>query len=439
MGQRIAKTQVEKGLQLYSENKHEDAVRKWKHALRRISKQSDRGLTLGYLCRAHYDWGKYRNAIEYANQQLEVANAIDSNTMRAHAYLNLANGHQRLSDYTKAVSCCRHALYNITEQTVGKTIGQVYVCLGLAYIGLSNFTRSVEFLENGLKVARDTKDSNIQLECFIVLGILFTVLKDYDKALKFLLKAFHASKSFKICDFNSKYQRHVLLHLATALRKVGRLCEAVQHCEDALRMAIDSGDRPTQAYCLCCQGDIFRQKNDLERAYPRYEAAFSIMIETDEKLGQCIVLSNMAKTLFLMKKVKKACACKALEYNARALDIATNVGNKLLMRSCHVRMAEIYRMTDDLDNQRHHALLCASLVAEMGLKCGVCYQDYGLSPGKVEALPCSHIFHTRCVKDVIRRQPTILKKKRNCPECRKTLTSRQNWVSNSYEELSPEK
>lgn len=34
--------------------------------------------------------------------------------------------------------------------------------------------------------------------------------------------------------------------------------------QDALKIAVDCGDRPTQAYCLCCQGDIFRQKNEYD-------------------------------------------------------------------------------------------------------------------------------------------------------------------------------
>ena len=51
---------MEQGVRLYNQQKHELAVKKWKQALRRIRKDSDRFITLGYLAQAHHDWGRYR-------------------------------------------------------------------------------------------------------------------------------------------------------------------------------------------------------------------------------------------------------------------------------------------------------------------------------------------------------------------------------------------
>lgn len=52
--------QVEQGVRLYNQQKHMAAVKKWKQALRRINKDNDRFITLGYLSQAHLDWGRYR-------------------------------------------------------------------------------------------------------------------------------------------------------------------------------------------------------------------------------------------------------------------------------------------------------------------------------------------------------------------------------------------
>lgn len=218
----------------FSENKHEDAVRKWKHALRKISRQSDRCTTTGYLTKAYLDWGKYREAISWADQQLQLANQSENSPGRASAYISLARAHQKLGDYRLSVSYCRHALYNVgggSDETRFSSLGAVYVTLGHDYTNLSEFSKAVEFLETGLKVARESGDSTVQLECFMALGQLFTTLKDFDKGLKFHLKAFHACKSFVVCDLTSRYHRQVLVYLANTLRKVNRLCEAVQHCE----------------------------------------------------------------------------------------------------------------------------------------------------------------------------------------------------------------
>lgn len=57
---RLPLPQVEQGVRLYNQQKHVAAVKKWKQALRRINKDNDRFITLGYLSQAHLDWGRYR-------------------------------------------------------------------------------------------------------------------------------------------------------------------------------------------------------------------------------------------------------------------------------------------------------------------------------------------------------------------------------------------
>lgn len=87
---------VDQGLRLYNQHKQQQAVRKWKSALKAIRKREDKFSLLGYLYQAYIDWGKYRDALEYAHRQLFISEELDSPTMRAESYLNLAKAHQRL-------------------------------------------------------------------------------------------------------------------------------------------------------------------------------------------------------------------------------------------------------------------------------------------------------------------------------------------------------
>jgi hypothetical protein len=52
--------QVDQGVKLYNQHKQQQAVRKWKSALKAIRKREDKFVLLGYLCQAYMDWGKYR-------------------------------------------------------------------------------------------------------------------------------------------------------------------------------------------------------------------------------------------------------------------------------------------------------------------------------------------------------------------------------------------
>ncbi|KAB0790995.1 hypothetical protein PPYR_02795 [Photinus pyralis] len=59
----LAKRKVEQGVRLYNQHKQQQAIKKWKSALKAIRKRDDKFEVLGYLYQAYMDWGKYRLAI----------------------------------------------------------------------------------------------------------------------------------------------------------------------------------------------------------------------------------------------------------------------------------------------------------------------------------------------------------------------------------------
>ena len=61
-------------------------------------------------------------------QQLDIANELESPTLRSEAYLTLAQGNERMGNSEKAVTYCRHSLYNQCDQS--KTTGNVHLTLG---------------------------------------------------------------------------------------------------------------------------------------------------------------------------------------------------------------------------------------------------------------------------------------------------------------------
>lgn len=51
---------MEQGVRLYNKHKQQQAVKKWKSALKAIRKREDKFEVLGYLYEAYMAWGKYR-------------------------------------------------------------------------------------------------------------------------------------------------------------------------------------------------------------------------------------------------------------------------------------------------------------------------------------------------------------------------------------------
>lgn len=229
MGQRLARHQVERGLRLYNDQKQEEAVCLWKKSLRKITKDSERFATMGYLCQAYCDWGKYREMLDFAFQQLDIANEVDSPNMRAEAYLNLARGNERLGDYHKAVSYCRHSIYNYCDES--RTTGYVHLCLGNAYLGFSNFYKSIECFDVALKIAREIKDCILEIQAYLGLGAVFGTLNDHEKSMRLFGKAYDLVKTVRGSGVYAKYLRLTFVTISTPLRKLGKLNDAYACCE----------------------------------------------------------------------------------------------------------------------------------------------------------------------------------------------------------------
>ena len=229
MGQQFAKREVEDGLKLYNLQNHEAAVKKWQKAVNKMTSKAEKFLTLGYLAAAHCDWGKYRDMLAYAIQQIDIANDSENNQFRSEAYLNLARSNQFLGEYHKAVSYCRHSLqYQPKDMRVH---GYVFMCLANAYHGFSNYHKALENYHNAMKIAKQCEEHALELQIYTGLGTLYTTLRDYEKGLSYHMKAAELAKSFDVCDLSSKYQRLTCLNLATPYRKLGRYNEAMECCE----------------------------------------------------------------------------------------------------------------------------------------------------------------------------------------------------------------
>ncbi|XP_075404461.1 43 kDa receptor-associated protein of the synapse isoform X5 [Tenrec ecaudatus] len=144
-----------------------------------------------------------------------------------------------------------------------------------------------------------------------------------------------------------KYRAMSQYHMAVAYRLLGHLGSAMECCEESMKIALQHGDRPLQALCLLCFADIHRSRGDLE-------------------------LSQL-KLHCLSERI---CRSKGLQRELRA-----------------------------------HVVRFHECVEETELYCGLCGESIGERNSRLQALPCSHVFHLRCLQ---KSGP------RSCPNCRRS-------------------
>nr|CAI5858734.1 unnamed protein product [Callosobruchus analis] len=422
----IAKRKMDQGLRLYNQHKQQQAVRKWKSALKAIRKREDKFSLLGYLYQAYMDWGKYRDALEYAHRQLFISEELDSPNLRAESYLNLARAHQRLGGLERALAYARHSLYNECSQHA--TAGHVHLTVGSVYLELAGFNKALDSFQHAHRIAQAVHDPALELQVYVGLSELFSRLQDADKSAKYASKAYDLSRSLQLGDLNSRHHRAALLQMASALRKQGELGDAHDYCSEATRLALVSGDQATYARSIRIMGDIYRKRTDINKAFRQYETAMGSAAAMGDRVIQMESMDGAARCLEALRLQHKICNCRPLEFNTRLLEVASSVGAKLLVWKIRIRLSRIYHALGDEDQKLHHERVAFRLQEELDLQCGGCGSPYGVENDSLEALPCAHILHARCAYDLFRRSK---KKKRSCPECDRT-SSRLYLNCNDY-------
>ncbi|XP_065211867.1 43 kDa receptor-associated protein of the synapse homolog isoform X2 [Planococcus citri] len=417
--QQIARRRVEQGLRLYNKNKQKAAILKWHSALKQMRKRNDRFILLGYLYHAYMGFGKYRQCLEFAHAQLTIAEEMDSPNFRAEAYLNLAKVDERMGNLERALSYAKHSLYNECDHC--HTAALVQITLGSLHLELATFCKALRAFQQAHTIARRIQDRSLELQIYMRLSELFGRLQDADKSATYASKAYNLCKTLHVNELNSRYHRAALLQMACALRKQGELGDAHDYCSEATRLALVSGDQPCYAKSIRIMGDIYRKKMEIGNAYRQYESAMNSAFSMGDRLCQIEAMDGAAKCLEVLRAQRKICNCRPLEFNNKLLQTASRIGAKLMMRAIRIRLCNIYESLGDSEQLDQHEKEIQNLQEELEMICGACDNAFGFEADSLEALPCAHILHARCLYDMLNSRDR--KTNRTCPDCDKIVSS----------------
>ncbi|XP_022610421.1 43 kDa receptor-associated protein of the synapse isoform X2 [Seriola dumerili] len=346
MGQDQTKQQIEKGLRLYQSNQTDKALHVWTKVLEKTSDPGGKFRVLGCLITAHSEMGKYKDMLKYALDQIDTAREMEDPDYLTEGYLNLARSNEKLCDFQKTVSYCKTCL-NMQGTTVSLQLnGQVCLSMGNAFLGLSVFQKALESYEKALRYAHNNDDKMLECRVCCSLGNIYVHLKDYEKALFFPCKAAELVNDYGK-GWSLKYRAMSQYHMSVAYRKLERLPDAMECCEESMKIALQHGDRPLQALCLLNFADIHRCRRDTD-----------------------------------------LCTLKV-----------------------HCLSEGIYRSRGQQEELTEQVVKFLQCVEELELYCGMCGESIGDRDQKLQALPCSHIFHLRCLQT---------NGTKGCPKCFKS-------------------
>ncbi|KAL4232918.1 hypothetical protein ACF0H5_007605 [Mactra antiquata] len=421
MGQKVTKRQIERGIMFFNQQNYADALLELQSASSKIVKDEELFRVLNYLCLVNIELGRYHDVLLGAKRQVTVSQHLQNDSLLAEATFNMARAYERLGEYHTSVSLCTRSLICRNLSDMSPLAGYAHLCLGNNYFGLGEMRKALKHYDKSAHVARILCDTVLECRVFIGLGNLFAAMNDNVSALQQYTRASEIARQFAANHPCVKLQRRVAVEMAVVYSKLGRLGEALEICEDAMKQALTHGDRFVQAKCLLNFAEIHREKNNYQRAYPRYQSAYAISMETGDRKCQLDVLSGMALCVFASEDMEQA-----VELNEKVLNLSQEIDSKLDSLQSHRRLSEIYKSLKTPEFTQVHEFHVRHLLRELQFYCGVCTEVMGEKDEKIRPLPCYHLIHERCLVHLYRPTSTCsstLQRRRPCPTCRHRSSS----------------
>ncbi|MFY0643498.1 MAG: tetratricopeptide repeat protein [Bacteroidia bacterium] len=241
----------------------------------------------------------YDSAVYYATKGRNLAKKIDDGKGYTACLMRMGNAYMFKGVYDSAHNVYTEALtyYQETKNYIG--VGKVYNNLGLMNRYKADYVQSAEFFLKSLEVKKE-HGSDVDVGVgYQNLGIVFAIQGDFETAEKYLLDALDR---FKISGDSTKYYS-VLLDVSSMYREQGKMdasLSALQQCYDYNKR---EGNNTVMGICI-------------------YNMAFTSQLKDD--LEQAIVYYNEAKALFV------------------------ELGNKVRVSGCNIRLAICYKENEQL-------------------------------------------------------------------------------------------
>ncbi|XP_078477720.1 43 kDa receptor-associated protein of the synapse-like isoform X6 [Lampetra planeri] len=282
----------------------------------------------------------------------------------------LITAHSEMGKYKDMLKYALDQIDTAREMEDPDYLTEGYLNLARSNEKLCDFQKTVSYCKTCLNMQGTTVSLQLNGQVCLSMGNAFLGLSVFQKALESYEKALRYAHN----NDDKMLECRVCCSLGNIYIQL----------KESMKIALQHGDRPLQALCLLNFADIHRCR----KAFPRYESALGIMTEIGNRLGLTHVQMGVAKCWLLQKEFDKLCTLKV-----------------------HCLSEGIYRNQGKQEELREQVVKFLQCVEELELYCGMCGESIGDRDQKLQALPCSHIFHLKCLQT---------NGTKGCPKCFKS-------------------
>jgi CHAT domain-containing protein/Tfp pilus assembly protein PilF len=188
-----------------------------------------------------------------------------------------------------------HSLRNLRQEAaVLNLLGAAYAELGTGH--------ALPFYERALRLARMTKDSELEAAVLYDRGRLYSKSSEFEIALKDLASALAIQHALREPIAEAK----TLNALGNVYSSLEQTDIALSFCKNALNILKDQQDAYLSGLTFASLGDIYQKRGDSERAILDYERSFALLQNTGHSRDETTVLNNLATAYFSVGRYPEA-------------------------------------------------------------------------------------------------------------------------------------
>ncbi|MCT4640096.1 MAG: tetratricopeptide repeat protein [Bacteroidales bacterium] len=290
-----------------------------------------------------------KKCVDYLYRGLELYKTTENDKGIADTYYNLGTFYSHFEDFAQSITCFISAIDVSKKLGDNKRLGMIYNNLGLQYYYTGQYEKSNIYQYKALEYKKIINDGTINFT-YLNIGLNYYQQKRYNRSIKHYKVALEHTNRDKEIGVVATANKNI----ADVYVDMGKYDSALLYLDSVYTIHKQRGDNVSIARYYNKIGDIYLNKNNINKAENSYIKAVSLLSNTNVKRSLFYSYSNLAQlNLGKIEKgsgSKKLFADKALSYAYKMKMLADSSGFMNWKKDSYEILYNLYSIKGDKDN-----------------------------------------------------------------------------------------
>lgn len=233
--------------------------------------------------------GKYKEAMYFYIESLNIYIKTGNNKEKAGAYNNIGNIYYYQGNYDKCIEYYKLAVEIYRQENDMRGIAQtLYNIANIYQDSKENFEEAKKYMEQSLEIFEKVNNKKGIAYALNGLGNIYDILNKNSESIKYYEKALEL---FRLIE-DKKGQSSTIASLGTLYLKTGETKKAINYLNDALIIAIEIGTQDLQMQIYQALAEIYYNSGDYKKSIDNYKS-FNLLKDTLTNKENMRIVSDM--------------------------------------------------------------------------------------------------------------------------------------------------